>query len=480
MAALASGGCSSHSAVTLTKCDSPKNARDVNQKSPDANSLSLTQDNSPESRDSAGLPLLRGYMDVSWTVNAEPKGHRCAMSLKPETDLEHVSIITAAHCLPKLNEATKSSFKFTLMVQIKNGFIPLEARSANLAKAITFSDKINEALRTESDGSQTRSWSGENGPELCKELTKQFKKGSQPGHKTACFSFHDLRIIDAQISEKNTNNLEIFKAAAKALNPESRWGIRNLPDSIDQDFSALRLASDVESIRKRNIRSIAFLSNPQYCSARQTDQSSQEPDVFCKMKRETIGRMFAIQKDELEKQALEIQSDTTTPLQVLREKYYSCPASPLSGSEEFSICTANLVAREAFRKLVHQSRETYDQFSKVNKSRLNFEDYLQIQTLARVNQQTHKITLLRLENKVTRSNLQDGSNSPVLLFDFDPNDNYFNFIKGDSGSTLNIFAGYPVAALSTVDGEETSGGASITPLPEAKSEDATQETVSCR
>lgn len=64
------------------------------------------------------------------------------------------------------------------------------------------------------------------------------------------------------------------------------------------------------------------------------------------------------------------------------------------------------------------------------------------------------------------------------MFDYDPAKNYFKFEKGDSGTELNIFAGFPVAVLSTIDGEPTSGGASITPLPEPREENTSTSPVS--
>lgn len=69
-----------------------------------------------------------------------------------------------------------------------------------------------------------------------------------------------------------------------------------------------------------------------------------------------------------------------------------------------------------------------------------------------------------------RSNLGNTSLNGVFIFDYDPAVAHFSFDKGDSGSLLNIFGGYPVAALSTVDGEPTSGGAAILPLPEVDEE----------
>ncbi len=66
----------------------------------------------------------------------------------------------------------------------------------------------------------------------------------------------------------------------------------------------------------------------------------------------------------------------------------------------------------------------------------------------------------------------DERSHAVYLFSFSPQVNPFQFTKGDSGSLLNIFGGYPIAALSTVDGEPTSGGSGLTPLPEPRDDES--------
>jgi hypothetical protein len=56
------------------------------------------------------------------------------------------------------------------------------------------------------------------------------------------------------------------------------------------------------------------------------------------------------------------------------------------------------------------------------------------------------------------------------------NETRARFLKGDSGSIV-LLDGVPIATLYSVDGEETSGGSSILPLPELKEDDDTQSVT---
>jgi hypothetical protein len=59
----------------------------------------------------------------------------------------------------------------------------------------------------------------------------------------------------------------------------------------------------------------------------------------------------------------------------------------------------------------------------------------------------------------------------VFLINYDKSRQGINPVKGASGSILSIFGSIPAALLSTVDGEPTSGGAGVTPLPEIDDDD---------
>lgn len=66
-------------------------------------------------------------------------------------------------------------------------------------------------------------------------------------------------------------------------------------------------------------------------------------------------------------------------------------------------------------------------------------------------------------------------NPEVMMLNFENLKNGVGLLKTDSGSILSIFGFLPVGTLTTVDGEATSGGASITPLPAVPPEDVSSD-----
>ncbi|MBM3381772.1 MAG: hypothetical protein FJY29_04965 [Betaproteobacteria bacterium] len=127
-------------------------------------------------------------------------------------------------------------------------------------------------------------------------------------------------------------------------------------------------------------------------------------------------------------------------------------------------------ARKAFQKWVLNGAENLSQTETKRNITKDFGDYLRIVTNYKGKNQDAQIESVDVVGQFVRSNLGNTSLDGVFIFDYDPAVAHFSFAKGDSGSLLNIFGGYPVAALSTVDGEPTSGGTAILPLPELDEE----------
>jgi hypothetical protein len=62
-------------------------------------------------------------------------------------------------------------------------------------------------------------------------------------------------------------------------------------------------------------------------------------------------------------------------------------------------------------------------------------------------------------------------NATVILTNFDNQNSHLRLSKTDSGSMLSVFGSVPIATLSTLDGEPTSGGTSVLPLPDYSEDD---------
>lgn len=426
-----------------------------------------------------GLQVLRGFFEASWNVEGEVGSKRCVMSLMPEEgDGASVKIFTAAHCLPDISNSHKGSFQFKLFVAHRNGFIPLEVDSPQYAKAVTLSTLVNKWVMPNLSADGNHFWTPENGTNSCKAATALFKAESLSNHKTACFSRQDFRLIDGRVIEKNEKNLKFYSEALAELNRITGAALSFLPDALRSDYVVLGTTVSVDLRRRRNLRSMAYLSNVQFCTAVVSQESPHPSDsdtkVLCEISPEQRDGFFRLTTSEAEYQQINgIRLDSSTLLSELRDKHFGCILSPLSGTEDATGCGVEIAAKAAFEKWVKNAESSFAQLAETEKNGLQFSDYFSIATVNSNSGSAPSVVSQRVFGNTERVSSDLADSHSVYLFDYDPAKGVFNFEKGDSGSSLNIFSGYPVAVLSTIDGEPTSGGSSILPLPEPQEDEPT-------
>jgi len=439
----------------------------------------------PDVGTSMGKQLLYGYFDAEWNFEGETGHKRCVMSLQPqEDDSMDIKIITASHCLPSLPDSVDAKFKFTAYIQDGKSFIPLSVASLTFKNSVVLSYLMNKHVLSKEPNGNLGQWVPESGTHLCKQETVKFKTQSQPGTKTACFSLQDTIKIDARVTEKNEKTLKRYNDAVVKLNRIKGAAYSYLPDALRSDYPFFMEVTSIAKTKNRNLRSIAYLSNDRFCAlaenAQNIDPDDLDPRIFCEMTpamREAFFRLTTFDKEY--DFLLGIRNDMTTPLVQLRDKHRSCLKSPFSGSEEETRCMIERKARELFGKWVFHGEQQFNMFSEAEKRGLQFSDYFTITTEV-VNKTKRSIEALKLAGRFVANTSAADQTKGVFLFDYVPSESTFSFEKGDSGSLLNIFGGYPVGVLSTVDGEPTSGGATITALPEAEEEATSPGNASCR
>ncbi|MEY3901309.1 MAG: hypothetical protein RL189_615 [Pseudomonadota bacterium] len=425
-----------------------------------------------------GKQLLRGYFDTTWKIDGVNGQKRCIMNLLPdEGDGSEVKIITAGHCLPELPDAPRGIFRFKLYLAYRNGFIGLNVGVPSFERSVALAYLVKTHVAPKMPNGRLGYWLPEFGTNVCKEMTREFKTQSRQEDKTACFSRQDLRIITAKVTEENPRSLKRYAELLAILNRTKGAAQKKLPESMKKDYQALWSSSNLYKVRKRNLRTIAYLSNVQFCRSSQgtTNPILNEPDtrVFCEMTPEIREQFFTETTTDTEYQGLlAIRNDEMTPLQNLRDMYLGCIRSPFSGPDDEASCEQELATKAAFDKWVQKGEVQFSALADAEKRGLSFADYFQVVT--EKNSDTSKVRseILPIAGNVLRTSLSNTESRGVFLFDYDPLKMTFSFKKGDSGSLLNIFWGYPVAVLSTVDGEPTSGGASVTSLPEPDEEKA--------
>jgi len=448
----------------------------------------------PEGSASVGLgvQVLRGFFEASWNVEGEVGSRRCVMSLLPkEGDGASVKIFTAAHCLPDISNAHNGSFQFKLFVAHRNGFIPLEVDFPQYAKIVTLSTLVNKSVMPNLLANRNQFWTPENGTNSCKAATALFKAESVSNHKTACFSRQDSRFLDGLVIEKNEKNLKFYSEALAELNRITGAALSALPDALRSDYGGLINAVDIDLRRRKSLRSMAYLSNVQFCTAVVSQEAPHPSDsdtrVLCELSPKRTDDLFRLTTSKTEFQQINrIRSDASTPLSELRDEHYGCILSSLSSTEDATGCNVETTAKTAFEKWVKNAENSFAQLAEAEKKGLQFSDYFSIATMNSNSGSAPSVVSQRLVGNIERGSSNLADSRSVYLFDYDPAKGVFNFEKGDSGSSLNIFSGYPVAVLSTIDGEPTSGGSSILPLPEPQEEEFQEEVsvdspvVTCR
>ncbi|NBW81136.1 hypothetical protein EBR21_05220 [bacterium] len=191
------------------------------------------------------------------------------------------------------------------------------------------------------------------------------------------------------------------------------------------------------------------------------------------MKVEVRDSFFKMSSTDAEFNRLkDIQNDSTTPLLELRNKFMGCEPTLLGLAGELTSCQVTYPTRGFFTKWVRDGLNNFRLLSEAEKKGLTADDYFNVIAPSHKTATDVGVHFFRLAGNSERVAPASGYLT-AFLFDYLPSKNYFQFQKGDSGSVLNIFSGYPVAVLSTIDGEPTSGGATITPLPEPVEEPPT-------
>ena len=485
---LVAAGCSSSTVVSVNEgkgaCTSNLLHRSSEVPRESSTSMSLNVDSTDSVK---GLQLLRGYFDTEWEDASGRQQKRCVMSLLPEVgEGLRVRIVTAGHCLPTLSRGEDKLVSLKLQVFHKGGFIPLAVDIPGLQKILLSGDLIRKhLLPLVGSTSQLGLWLPEYTTSNCEQWTTLFKKDSHPEAKTACFSRQDLRIIDSMIIETNEKRIAQYNSAFAELNRVLGKAASEAPDSLKFGLQSLWRANNLDEMRRRNLRALAFLSNVQYCTdgTVSVDPETSEADTkaMCRLSSEVREKFFDFATGPVEDEQLKlIRLDATTSLSILRERYLGCRRTANSIPNEFTACQSDTLARLFFDKWIRDGEQNFAELSETEKRGLVFADFFKIVSPDRENGSSGEVVVRKLDGNNSRNSMKSPWFNGGFVFDYHPAIHKFSFKKGDSGTVLNIFAGYPVAVLSTVEGEPTSGGASITPLPEPGEDTPVQPVNSCR
>jgi hypothetical protein len=329
--------------------------------------------------------------------------------------------------------------------------------------------------------------------EVCVNQYKIFKDQLGTNAKNiACFSQREMRGLKVQLlpSEKTK---AVLRSVLDELRQQENAVMSGLDDTTKKQLNAYLLSHMTEQRRISDMRSLAYFLNKQFCDATEEARPIGEDgkaDIATGC--DPVVRSIALQQLEAKLDAQDfavikaVAEDETTPLQVLRNKSLGCnhvsvdTITSVTDLSTLTPCDMGNLSHSFWRKYVDQGPTFAGAQENSSTFGLSGTNYFGFFTNSIKGNGSASARLFSLNASVVSdfeyaARLDTGSqlDDNVFLINYDKNKQDINPVKGASGSILSIFGSIPAALLSTVDGEPTSGGAGVTPLPEINDDDAT-------
>lgn len=438
-----------------------------------------------------------GFIDIETKdASGEAKQKRCTMTLRPIDDSNtSVRVWTAGHCAYDPHTEEFKNSKYTLKVFYKNGYfsVPVQFEGfESLAKIADFAANPIISSKLPDLKSRLRGAMPSSAPEVCLKHEATFKEQLGSSAKNvACFSRDEMRGLKASLTPDEKVKPYLVSVLDELRDQESSV-MSSLDQNLKRTLYAYQLSHTSEQRRIADLRSLAYILSEGYCSASENDRMSAKseesdkntPDVFEACGIRAIAR--SVLESALPNEFPIIQSvleDTTTPLHDLRKKTMGCNGidvnniASVSDLTKLTPCDMGELSKSIWKKYVDRGPTfsgAEENASKFGLSGLNYYGFYTNTIEAR----RPPVARLFSLNATVVSNFEyamrpesKDHDDDVFLINYDKNSQSINPVKGASGSILSIFGSIPAALLSTVDGEATSGGAGITPLPEISDDD---------
>lgn len=445
--------------------------------------LRLTSTNSVSTTATAGL----GYLDIHSTdVNGQPVSRRCTVSIFPrDLGITEVDVFTSGHCFFEPDTEEFKNSKFTLQVAHNGGYFPVDARmpiqevfgafARNLSGVIEMvpeklQERLNEAIRTEMISA-------------CETGTQAFAEQLAQQRKTiACFGKNESRSVHLVLEPKDGASNWLGVVLSKARENVSN-AYRMLPDR-EQKVMKLRLESKrYEKTLELNLKHFAYLLNETHCSP-ENDQKGMESQTkkLCAVRTSILPMLPSILKEKYEiiRPIVEVKNQTLADLKEMNSDIFACRFSTLTDLDVEKIsslknaCEVEKLSRLIWDQWVAPGPENLANLLQLSSQKMS--DFGGALLSVKSNALDSQASVLaenvgqsrpgHFEISSDTGQLSSSSlNTQAIMFNFDPQINKMFLMKKDSGSTFNLLNVFPLATLTTLDGEPTSGGTSVLPLP---------------
>jgi hypothetical protein len=436
-----------------------------------------------------------GFIDIETKDDAgTPQRKRCTMTLRPADESNtSVRVWTAGHCAYDPQTVEFKNSTYTLKVFYKNGYFSVPVEFDGFASLSKFADFVNGSLVRAAVPDLDRhlgSAMPSAADDRCVKQEEKFRVQLGTSAKNiACFSRNEMRGLKAQL--RPTENVKVLlKTVLDELRIQESAVMSGLDGDLKKRLNAYLTAHMTEQRRVSDLRSVAYLLNKQFCNATPDarpagDNGNVDIATGCNFRASALSQL----ETGLSKQDFSVikavVDDETTPLQELRNKTMGCNyvsvenITSVTDLSALTPCDMGNLSDTFWKKYVDQGPTFTGAQESTTTFGLSDVNYFGFFTNSIKAGKSSTAKLFSLNGSVVSDfeyamRLDSGAklNHNVFLINYDKNKQGIDPVKGASGSILSIFGSIPAALLSTVDGEATSGGAGVTPLPEITDDDA--------
>ncbi len=438
-----------------------------------------------------------GFIDIETKDAAgTPQQKRCTMTLRPvDKSNTSVRVWTAGHCAYDPQTIEFRNSKYTLRVFYKKGYFSVPVEFDGFASLSKFAEFLDGSLVKSAVPDLDRhlgSAMPSAADDVCSEQESKFRERLGSAAKNiACFSRNEMRGLKAQL-RPSENVKVLLKTVLDETRAQESAVMSSLDENLKKQINAYLMAHMTELRRVSDLRSVSYFLNKQFCDASPdsrppADDGTKDNDSGCS----DFIRATALQQIEAGLAAEDfaviktVVEDETTPLPELRKKTLGCNfvdidnITSVTDLSALTPCDMGDLSKSFWRKYVDRGPVLTD----AQKSSSTFgplgAHYFGFFTNSIKAGKSSTAKLFSLNGSVVSdfeyaSRLESRSrlSSNLFLINYDKKAQGIDPVKGASGSILSIFGSIPAALLSTVDGEATSGGAGVTPLPEITDDDA--------
>ncbi|MEY3903856.1 MAG: hypothetical protein RL189_3162 [Pseudomonadota bacterium] len=441
-----------------------------------------------------------GYIDSVIESGGTRKELRCTMHVEPESeDNSTVRLWTAGHCSFDPMESDYLDAKMALKIYQDGSYYTVPIRleyKQNIAKLAQFVKVLpafsGNSLPPEAlDAYVNISLFPQQRPEICQSLSDSYKLELGAAAKDIlCFGESELNSTLAVVQADEKTQIRLKRTLAEVR--LQRAAIFDRLTELWKRLFNLYLDAHKDTVRGDAwLRMIGYYLNEQFCAADLAtrplpDSVPRDFNMFCNSTYRPliIARFQSMLPPAQFASMNSVIKDKTTPLSELfalnaqtkniEPEDYALPAHQTSDG------TFARLAKRIFERWTSGGINQLRQLNLENSEVFGFNEQSLFQFIVNKASSTSASGSVRpqffsLNNLVERENVEFAKRQ--VLVNFDGSQNNFRLEKGDSGSMLTIFGGLPLGVLSTVNGEPTSGGASVTPLPEPDDENTDEKKV---